>query len=154
MADFSSPSNVLFRRAHGQPSWQLAVRRSSPAKQELSKQAKPFIPESRRISLFEQPASTTVSINSWYYVWKFVQEVNFHAQTGGIRTLHQRALRSPGSPRSPRWFYRLQPRVDAAHRAQERGTPGGPYGSVACERETSIAASLGGAVGVVGPSGS
>ena len=44
--------------------------------------------------------------------------------------------------------------VDAAHPAQERGTAGGAYRSVACEREASIAASLGGAVGVVGPSGS
>jgi hypothetical protein len=29
-----------------------------------------------------QRASTTVSINSWYYAWKFAQEVNFHAQAG------------------------------------------------------------------------
>jgi hypothetical protein len=26
--------------------------------------------------------STTVSINSWYYAWKFAQEVNSHAQAG------------------------------------------------------------------------
>ena len=32
--------------------------------------------------IFQQPASTTVSINSWYYAWKFAQEVNFHAQAG------------------------------------------------------------------------
>ncbi len=36
----------------------------------------------------------------------------------------------------------------------ERGATGGAYRSIACERETSIAASLGGAVGVVGQSGS
>src|SRR6266550_2629607 len=73
---------------------------------------------------------------------------------GEFEPVHQSSLRSPGSPRSPRWFCRLQPRVDAAHRAQERRTPGGAYRSVACEREASVAASLGGAVGVVGQSGS
>jgi len=29
-----------------------------------------------------QKTSTTVSINSWYYAWKFAQEVNSHAQAG------------------------------------------------------------------------
>ena len=33
-----------------------------------------------KYGVFQQPASTTVSINSWYYAWQFAQEVNFHAQ--------------------------------------------------------------------------